>query len=286
MLRDVVVVGAGPAGLMAARAARAARPRRRRARRARRHRRSRPTAPAFSASTRSTSSTFRATPSSSTAHAARFVAPTAARCSSTPSASAPRSSIARCSIRRSPTRAARPAPSCAAARACASIAITDAGVDGRGGRRRRARSTARACVLACGANYRFNRAARPRRAARVRPERAARAAVRGPGPRRSPPRPRRWRRADSPGSCRSARDGQPYQRLGLMADARAARSSAHFAARMRAPLRRSAMRVARAAAQDPAARSGRQNLRRPRCSPSATPPGSSSRRPAAASTTA
>ena len=159
-------------------------------------------------------------------------APTAARSSSTPTASARPSSIARCSIRRSPTRAAPPAPSCAAARACARSPSPTTASRVAGDGARPARSTARACILACGASYRFNRAARPRRAARVRPERAARATVRRARSRRGASRPRRWRRAASRGSCRSRAASRRFKRVGLMCRrARRRRASATFAAR-------------------------------------------------------
>ena len=218
------------------------------------------TAPASSASRPSTNSTFRATPSSAPRTPPGSSRPTAARSPSTPIASTPpivdRAAFDQALADRA---AAPPAPNCAATRACARSRSPTAAS--------RSRPTAtppidaRACILACGANYRFNRAARSRRAARAScrarssssrsPARAGRSA---PGPRG---RAARLRLARAVSARRP-----PLPRLGLMCDARARRRSS-----ARSP-RGCATRfgigddaVARAAPQDPAARSGVADLR-------------------------
>jgi flavin-dependent dehydrogenase len=163
------------------------------------------------------------------------------------------------------------------------IAISDAGVtiaaDGGAGT-----ITARACILACGANYRFNRQLGlgvPRtfvQSAQLERSFAGPEQVEVHLGREVAPRGFAW-------VVPFLRGGQPYQRLGLMAEARAGTLFRSFATQLRA----------RFGVTDPEWPEPRLKILPlgpvnktygPACSRSATRPGSSSRRPAAASTTA
>ena len=198
------------------------------------------TAPAFSASRRSPSSTFpRHTILSTDARGAlrrarRQLGPRRRR---PRQRGGRRSRDVRSGARRLEPRRRRELHSSARVRA---IAISDAGVtitaDGGAARSRRAR-----CILACGANYRFNRAARARRAADLRPERAARAIVRRTRTGRGASSDARWRRAASRGWCRSCAAGSRIS--ALRPDGRGARRHALPLVRRRSCARASASRT-------------------------------------------
>ena len=177
------------------------------------------TAPASSASTRSPSSTFRATRCSARPHGARVRRrrrQLRRRRRRARAGCRRRSRAVRSVARR--RRAARPAPSCAAARACDRSTIeprhVSADVDDQPA------GAARACVLACGANYRFNRQLGlgvPRafvQSAQLERPFAGPDRVEVHLGREVAPRRLRLARAVQ-------RDGQPFNRLGLMCETRA-----------------------------------------------------------------
>ena len=188
-MRDVAIVGAGPAGLESRTRSRL--PRSRRSSSSKNIRRSAFPfiAPACSASTRSPNSTSRASACSAPPTAPSSSRPTAAPWSWPPTQCGPWSSIARASINRLPTRAVQAGAELRAGARVRSITVESAhvGVDVR---RSAGRFTRAHALLACGASYRLQPPARARRAASVRAERAARAAVRRARTRRGPSRPR------------------------------------------------------------------------------------------------